>query len=463
MRRGTLLVLLIATAAVAGCGESTDPESPDPGEPPTISGTERLGWDQQAASRSELATFRYAIYVDGARSVLSGVDCQGAATAAGFPCSGPFPTMTSGVHTLELAAFIMNGSRVVESAKSAPFRVTFSPGIGAPAGPASPVPPDPPSSPIADDDSRFERLLEGEAFDDINDAALTPDGWLLVIERSGVLRVANLNEQRPSIALAIDGTRAAGDTGSLLSVAVDPDFERSRIIYVLQTAPVRDGRLTYQLARYRQAGDFFGERAVLMETGTPRGARPTGTVRVGPDGTLYVATNELDEAARRRSSVEAEGRILRLNPDGTTPRDQLSASPVFAVAQGEARGLDWNPATGELWAAYDRRQGAPRLFAVAGDRRRARTGAADQDYALQSANSVSSIAFYRGGQVSSLQGTLLVAAENGLYRARFDPQDGSRIAAIEPYLEVPVRAIIAASDGGLFLATPDAVHRFVPR
>jgi glucose/arabinose dehydrogenase len=462
MRRGTLLFLLMAVGTLAGCGDATDPDSPDPGGPPTVRGTERLGWDQEAASTEELATLRYAIYVDGVRSVMAGVDCDRTLGTAGYPCSGRLPTMTSGVHILELAAFVMDGNRVLESPKSAPFQVMFSPALGAPAGPASPDPPEPPSPPVADDDNRFERLLEGEAFDDINDAALTPDGWLLVAERAGVLRAANLHEGRPSIALSIDGTRAAGDAGSLLSVAVHPEFERSRIIFVLQTARSRDGRLTYQLARYRQAGDFFGERAVLMETGTVRGARPSGTVRVGPDSTLYVATTEAGGPVRRGSGAEAEGRILRLNFDGTTPRDQLSASPVLAVADGEARGLDWNPATGELWAAYDRRLGAPRVFAVASDRRRARTGA-EQAYALPSASGVASISFYRGEQVSSLQGTLLIAAENGLYRARFDLQNRSRIVSVDPYMEVPVRAIIAAPDGELFLAVANAVLRVVPQ
>ena len=55
------------------CGSFTEP--PDPGEEPpgTISGTERLGWTQTAADAAELATFNYAIYVDDARSELTGV------------------------------------------------------------------------------------------------------------------------------------------------------------------------------------------------------------------------------------------------------------------------------------------------------------------------------------------------------------------------------------------------------
>ena len=73
-----LLVLLLAIA----CGDSRPPtpSPPGTGAGETITGRERIGWDQPAANTSELATFRYAIYVDGARSELADVSC--AQTAA---------------------------------------------------------------------------------------------------------------------------------------------------------------------------------------------------------------------------------------------------------------------------------------------------------------------------------------------------------------------------------------------
>jgi glucose/arabinose dehydrogenase len=164
-----------------------------------------------------------------------------------------------------------------------------------------------------------------------------------------------------------------------------------------------------------------------------------------------------------RTSGGSEGRILRLNPDGTTPSDQLSGSPVYAAADGEARGLDWNPHSGELWVAHGDEQGISRVRAVANDRRLARTGTPGHEYPLASAIGVSAIAFYRGDLISPLQDTLLIAAENGLHFARFDPQDPSRISSMDSFIDTPIRAVIAAPDGQLLLlATPDAVLRVRP-
>jgi len=463
MRPGTLFALLVAAAGLVGCGDSPPPSpSPGPGGGATINGTERLGWDQQAGSRAELAAFGFAIYVDGARTTMAGVNCQDSAAAGGFPCTGQLPSMSAGAHTLELAAFVMDGGSVLESPRSAPFQVVVAPAIVVPSGLSQTVPPDTPSSPASDADDRFERVAAGEVFDDVRDAALTPDGQLLVAERAGILRVAHLREARPLPSLLVYGTRAAGGTGSLLSVALDPDFERTRTIYVLQTAVSSRDELAYQLVRYRQAGEMFGERAVLMETASAVLGQPAGTVRVGPDGKLYVAMSDPRGLRRTRSGAEAEGRILRLNSDGTTPPDQPSASPVYAAAEGEARGLDWNPDGGELWVAHGGQREVSRVIAVAGDPRRARTGMANHEFSLASTNDISAIAFYRGDLISALQGTLLIAAESGLHRARFDPQDRSRIISLDSFVDTPVRTVIAAPDGQLLLATPDAVLRVRP-
>ena len=59
MARLSLPILLAGSLAIGGCGGSSNPDS---GGSQSIRGNERIGWDQQAASPSELASFRYAIY-----------------------------------------------------------------------------------------------------------------------------------------------------------------------------------------------------------------------------------------------------------------------------------------------------------------------------------------------------------------------------------------------------------------
>ena len=122
-------VLLLAIG-VAACGSSPNPPN-NPGGGSTgesIRGTERLGWTQSASSAAELASLRFAAYVDNNRVALNDVNCG--ASGGGFECSSRMPSMTPGTHTIELVSFVNDG---VESARSAPLRVTLS-GVVAPGG-----------------------------------------------------------------------------------------------------------------------------------------------------------------------------------------------------------------------------------------------------------------------------------------------------------------------------------------
>ncbi len=116
---------LICVPMIVACDKKTPapPVVDPPAATDTINGTERLGWNQQAPDAVELTTIRYAIYVDGARTELSGVSCASAPTIAGFACSARLPALSAGSHALQLASFVNDGS-LLESARSAALTVT---------------------------------------------------------------------------------------------------------------------------------------------------------------------------------------------------------------------------------------------------------------------------------------------------------------------------------------------------
>src|SRR5438445_8872316 len=115
--------IVYAISAAIACGSSPQPPVVNPPTTEeTITGTERIGWDQPAADATELATIRYAIYVDDVRSEMAGVTCASTAATNGFACTGRLPTLARGAHTLQIASFIVDGS-VFESARTATLHV----------------------------------------------------------------------------------------------------------------------------------------------------------------------------------------------------------------------------------------------------------------------------------------------------------------------------------------------------
>jgi len=115
-RRRRLMVF--ASLVFAACGGSPSP----PNGTETITGVERFGWDQPAADAAELASFRYALYVDEARSEAADVTCA-PGQPSGSSCTSRLPPISAGVHTLQVAAFVIDGGGVRESARSAAVRV----------------------------------------------------------------------------------------------------------------------------------------------------------------------------------------------------------------------------------------------------------------------------------------------------------------------------------------------------
>ena len=85
LRRFALIAL--AGISVAACDKKS-PETPSPGTATPsgetrVSPGDRLGWLQQAADATDVASYQFALYVDGIRMALSGVSCARTASASG--------------------------------------------------------------------------------------------------------------------------------------------------------------------------------------------------------------------------------------------------------------------------------------------------------------------------------------------------------------------------------------------
>ncbi len=447
--------VLITLIVVAGCGGDTTPPTPTPPGPgagESITGRERIGWDQLASTTEELATFRYAIYVDGTRNEVTETSCGQTATSAGFPCSGRLPAMSAGAHTLELATYVVDDGGVAESAKSSSLRVT----VVASSAPAAPVEWESGHVETTADgiELRTEKLMSGLV--EPIDAAFTPDGRLFIAERIGRVRVIDYDKDREQAELADALTLDADDDGGrdrVLSIAVDPDFARTHFVFLIQTAPSSSGPV-FRLARYRELRGTLAERAILLETGSTTDAQAAAVLRFGRDGKLYLALDDRADA----------GRLLRLNVDGTMPRDQAGTSPAIAKGIRLPRGMGWDPRSGLLWIADDDGGDAGHLNAVAASNPPVRALLRGRQALGEAAGS---LAFYSSELLPGLRRDLLIASSAGrhLLRLRFADGDSTRISNAERLLQDQVgaiRVVTIGPDGAIYFCTDDSLGRLVP-
>jgi glucose/arabinose dehydrogenase len=81
------------------------------------------------------------------------------------------------------------------------------------------------------------------------DAAFTPDGRLFIAERGGEVVVER--DRQVTTALSLVDVWTANQNG-LVAIATDPQFERTRFVYLLYSAQSLSGDPVFRLARFRE-------------------------------------------------------------------------------------------------------------------------------------------------------------------------------------------------------------------
>jgi len=446
--------VLCTCALLAGCGDKSPqaPPPPDTGGVPSgtekITGTERVGWDQQAGSSEELSTFRYLIYVDANPTDAQDVSCTATPGPSGYSCSSRLPPMSAGQHSLSLSSYITSSGNRLESERSTSLLVVLIAQTTSAAASGS-------LSVTTTDGVQLAGTVVANGLIEPTALASAPDGRVFIAERNGRIRVFHDGGLQVGRNITLPDTTTKDGQG-LLALAVDPDYERNHFVYAVYTTVSG-----FRLARLRAVGDTLGEHAVLLDRIPSAPSQPAAAIRFGTDGKLYVAFDDAGQPRRAGDLGSFNGKVLRLNTDGTTPTDQAGGSPIYASNVNTPRGIDWDPSGSALWVADAAAEGV--LSALGG-----RPVITRARYTLPGNANASALTIYRGA-IKPFQGNLLVAANSGhsLLRLRVDAVNPMKILSSEQILGDAVeqaRAITVDTDGAIFVATNDSLIKLaVPR
>ncbi|GAA4332157.1 PQQ-dependent sugar dehydrogenase [Pigmentiphaga soli] len=187
--------------------------------------------------------------------------------------------------------------------------------------------------------------------------AFLPDGRMLVTEKRGRLYLVTQRGEKREVA-GVPKVVYQGQNG-LLDVAPSPGFARDRTIYLSYVEPAKGGGGQLALARARLqegGGDRLDGLAVIWRAnGAASGGQPGGIIAFAPDGRhLFLTSGDRMAPDTAQDPDSAQGKVLRLLPDGGTPPDNpwVRAGGVRAqtwtLGHRNPYGLAFAP-DGKLW------------------------------------------------------------------------------------------------------------------
>lgn len=153
-----------------------------------------------------------------------------------------------------------------------------------------------------------------------------------------------------------------GEKSGMLAVVVDAAFASNRHLYVLMQT-LRNGTRTSRVlrltadtsnSRVEESREVF--KVVSSQDTSPRTTeddKVSGTLRLGPDSSLYLGLPDDDAAQLGQASKLMHGKILRIGRHGSAggTGSANSASEAVASISGSPASLSFHPFSGELLVA----------------------------------------------------------------------------------------------------------------
>lgn len=364
--------------------------------------------------------------------------------------------------------------------------------------------------------------------------AFLPDGNILVTENGGSMRIVQPGKGFVSAPLGgvppIKATAAQG----LHDVVLDPDFARNRTLYFTYFAPPKGEapgtwpiehfyedvwtkpftvRRTMQLGFERVARAKLSADNTRLEDVDVLAEGSERRIVVARDGTLLITgadrfrfyDTDLDGVERDFSADpdirrNFSGRVLRINKDGSIPKDNpwltRATVPADTFAHGfkDPEGAALHPQTGDLWVIdhgpqggdeinivragrdygwpdvtygtqYDARQADGRKNVKVGTGISSKVGIEQPIYFWAPSIAPSGMAFYTGDLFPDWKGNLFVGAMAGEHLVRL-VLNGEKVVAEEKLLvdrKQRIREVRQGPDGALYVFAGSSLLRLSPR
>jgi aldose sugar dehydrogenase len=312
-----------------------------------------------------------------------------------------------------------------------------------------------------------------------------PSGNMLVTIRGGGLKTVTPDGKVSELLTGTPAIKSAVRLFGMHDVILDRDFAKNRTVYLAYVTTPEGGANTGYVASAKLSTDEknINDLKVLKE-GT--GFVPRRVVQ-GKDGTLFVITADVITPYNAAQSLKSpNGKVLRINTDGSIPKDNPFAAnkdadpSVYALGVRDPQGMAFSPANGELYIIENEPRGGDEFNLIKpgknygfplisygrdNDGKLLNGGKTAQDGLEQPIHfwtpsvAFSGLAFYTGDKLPGWKGNVFAGGLSGQQLVRLELNKDGRVVAEEKLLRdrcKRIRDVRQGPDGLLYVLTDDA-------
>lgn len=301
-----------------------------------------------------------------------------------------------------------------------------------------------------------------------------PDGRALFTERAGRVRMMQDGKLLAEPALVVSDIKTWVKMG-LLGLELDPDFSTNHFVYLAECYGGEAERDSWvRVVRYVMSGDTLETPTTLIDRIPAFLNHAGGRLAFGPDKKLYITTGDADRPRDAQDLSLLNGKILRINADGSIPADnpfvgQANANPaIWSYGHRNPQGLAFDEKTGRLFAPEHGPNGGDEVNLI---ERSANYGWPTVSHDRSADGMVSPLTefspsigpaaatFYHGTMFPELEGSLLVACLRGESILRFTLDESrTKLAGVDRMLFKQfgrIREVAIAPDGAIWITTSE--------
>lgn len=300
----------------------------------------------------------------------------------------------------------------------------------------------------------------------------SPDGQIWITEKDGQIKIFDGAYKPAGTVSGFEDLEAVGQ-GGLLDLAFHPNYLQNGWIYVAYTVSRENGYNT-QINRYTYRNGALSERKIILNGPSGQDSAHFGCRLVFDDnGLLYASFGERHQKEKAQDKNQLHGKTVRLNDDGTVPRDNPFgvSNPVFTLGHRNPQGLAIHPLSKKLVdsehgpTGYDAPGGGDEVNILKAGanygwpvihHRLTRKGMETPLQEWTPAVAPSGIAFYTGDKIPQWKNDLFVATLAGATLFRLTIDANGRLTNTERLLEDKygrLRDVGNAPDGTLLVVT----------